>query len=668
MRDTPDARHPPSGAVLVCGLGQLGQACALALRGYLVPVLGIDLQPRESATLGLARLTRGDLRDPEVLRAAGAPACRAILFVTSDAQTNMQGALAARHLSPSARIVVRAAQQPRYATLNQHLGDFVAYVPHHLAAASFALAALDSEVVAHFYVRDRLFQVVAHRAAAADPKLGRALSSLESPETRVLLHVPARSAEPAAALELQRWWPEATVQEGDLLYLLSAREPSVGSPMAAPSARAASLSATGRGLRRAVAGALRPCTQEGRLGLAGLVFLAGLLALSVACLLSSGPVTDLRVALRISLLLLLSNGHLADVFESHEQLSPTLHWAEIMLTLGGTVLTAVLYAVLTNRLLAARFQLLARRPKPPAHDHVVIAGLGSTGVETARFLRQLGRPAVAIEKSPIEAHVLPELAVVRADASEPQGLAEAHVATALGVVAATGDDLVSIEVALAARSLNPHCGMVVRLRDARLAESVAALVPGVQALCTASLAAAAFAAAALGEHVSNVFHLRSTPVLVTEYLVDDTDTLHGHELWEIAEGYGVVPMLLQRAEVSTPIWSLDDAHIRLRAGDRLVVLATTKSLESIERGALRPRPYELRLERTLPFAEPVQIVGVLSRSLGWTLAEAHALLRAAPITLPKRLYPIHALRTMRLLQTRGVQVRLGGVETGPDAG
>lgn len=639
--------------MLVCGLGQLGVACLAALRGYHVPVFAVDLRALDPGS-GVARITVGDFRNLDVLRAAGVARCRAVLFVAGDANTNMQGALAARHLSPAARIVVRSEQQTCYTLLARELGDFVAYTPHRLAAASFALAALDSEVVAHFYVRDRLFQVVEHVVGPGDPKLDHSLHSAENIETRVLLHVPADGEDPAP-LALQRWRPEATVAAGDRMFLLTARAPL---PLASdPSERHAS--SYFQRLRRLAAiarDAWRPTSQEAKITLAGLFTLSSLLVLSLLIFRQQLPEESLGGSLRTSLLLLLSNGHLADVFERHEALTPGLRWLEIILTCAGTILTAVLYALLTNRLLAARFQLLSRRPKPAARGHVLIAGLGRAGQETARFLEQLGRSAVAVEKEAIEPYLLPRLPVVRADATDPSGLAHAHVAEAAGVVAATGEDLVNVEIGLTARQLSPGCGLVVRLIDQQLIASVAALLPHAQVLCISSLAATAFAAAALGEHVSHVFQLQNTSVLVTEYRISESDTFHGRFLWEVAEGYGVVPILLERPDSERPLWNVEDSSIRLCAGDKLVVLATAASLEAIERGELLPRSYELRIERVLPFAETLQVVGVLSRNLDYTLVQAHALLRETPVSLPDKLYPIHALRTKHLLETNGVQV------------
>lgn len=655
-------------AVLVCGLGQLGVACIKALVSYGVPVLALDQEAPDETLHGLEQLTRGDFRRPGTLRKAGLLRCRSVLFLAEDAEVNMQGALAARHLSEHVRVVVRSHEKARYATLERQLGDFVSYVPQELAAASFALAALDSEVVAHFTVRGRLYQVIEHLVTADDAKLGVPVITLENADMRILLHAGANEARsPNAPLALQRWEPTRPLAEGDRLYLLmSARSPPRESiPAGVVGRRRASLRSLWRRFLRAATVALRPSEQEGKVALAGAVALLTLSLLAFVAIMIYVPNTGVLESVRTSLLILMASGHLADAFSDYETLPAGLRWAELLLSGASTLLTAVLFAVVTNWLLAARFALLSGRPKAPAGGHVVIAGFGRTGQHTARFLATLKRPTVALDEAEIGARVMPELPVVHGSADGVEGLTAASIASAVGLVAATGVDLLNVEIALLARSLNPRCGLVVRLVDERLVPSVATLVPRAHVLCIAQLTATAFAAAALGENVRNVFHLAQSPVLVTQYRVRSGDSLHERLLWEVAEGYGVVPIALRRAGGAV-LTTFEDSMVRLGEDDRLVVLAAPASLEAIERGQSAPRAAIIHLDRVLPFAEELQVVGVITRNLGYTIMQARTLLRAAPIALPEPVYPIHAQRVARLLHSSGVQasVRPADATTG----
>jgi hypothetical protein len=101
----------------------------------------------------------------------------------------------------------------------------------------------------------------------------------------------------------------------------------------------------------------------------------------------------------------------------------------------------------------------------------------------------------------------------------------------------------------------------------------------------------------------------------------------------------------------------EDFSLQLRDGDKLIVLATASSLEAIERGELRPREYELWLDRVRPYAESLQLVGILAQRLGYTLEQARALLDALPQRVHAPLYALHATRTARLLNASGVEAR-----------
>jgi Trk K+ transport system NAD-binding subunit len=253
---------------------------------------------------------------------------------------------------------------------------------------------------------------------------------------------------------------------------------------------------------------------------------------------------------------------------------------------------------------------------------------------------------------------LPKLSIVHGNATDAEILADANLAHAHGLVAATADDLQNVEIALLARSLNPNCRVAVRTFDPRFTENVSFLLPEAKVLCVSSLAATAYAAAALGEHVLGLFQLQGEPVLVVEYTIAQDDTLVRHPLWEIAEGYSVVPVLYQAQNGKARVLTPDDTTTRLGPGDRLVVLATPPALEAIERGELRPRDYELCLETLRPYAEPLQVVGILANRLGYSLEQARATLAHLPQTVPLRLYGVHAARTQRLLHANGVQTHL----------
>jgi Trk K+ transport system NAD-binding subunit len=647
-------------------LGRVGRQCVQALRGYNVPVRAIDAKPDTEMGLDLepGAMTQGDFRELATLLRAGVGDCRSIVLLSSDPTANVEGALAARRANSEIRLVIRAQEHGWHGLLAKQLGNLVVYEPNRLSAATFALAALDSEVLAHFYVDGQLFQVVEHEVLESDPFVGQTVDDIHPAGRQILGHTPV-DASFARVDPFYGWEPGRTVAPGDRMLMLGTGGTIGGfTARSLPPARGARAAAVRFG-RRFLPKPDKRLERPVRVALFGLAGLAILMVFATSMFSLDALDLPLFEAVRVALQLLFG-GHLADVFEHYESLPASVHWLELALVMSGTVLTAVIYALLTDMLLRARFDLRVQRPNPPTRDHVIVAGLGQTGIRIASLLEHLKRKVVAIEANAIEPHVLPSLAIIGGNPADERILLEAHLLTARGLVAATSDDQHNVEIALLASTLNPACRIAVRTFDPRFRENVAFLLPEARVLCVSSLAATAYAAAALGENVINLFQTPQSPVLVVEYEVTSGDTLVGRPLWEVSEGYAVVPVMHQRRGSRARLPGPDEATLVLKEGDRLVVLATAGSLEAIERGDLRPPRYQLVLERLRPYAESLQVVSVLSQRLGYTLEHARATLETLPQIVPIHLYGLYASRTARLLNANGVETRVVDRDSPPE--
>src|SRR5262249_19024201 len=109
----PEEAYPKP--ILICGLGRLGQHCALVLKELGIPVFALhDEEPKwwasEHLPQLLDRFTVGDCRRHSALEAAGIASCRAVLLTTHDERVNLSAALAARSLNPGVRVVIRSSQ------------------------------------------------------------------------------------------------------------------------------------------------------------------------------------------------------------------------------------------------------------------------------------------------------------------------------------------------------------------------------------------------------------------------------------------------------------------------------------------------------------------------------------------------------------------------------
>jgi len=102
---------------------------------------------------------------------------------------------------------------------------------------------------------------------------------------------------------------------------------------------------------------------------------------------------------------------------------------------------------------------LPERGHPPTHGRWVMCGYGRFGQEVTADLRAGGLEVTIIE--PVEPGEL-EPGVIVGDASEPEVLARADLASAVGLVAGSDNDTTNLSMLAAARRLNPRLFLAAR--------------------------------------------------------------------------------------------------------------------------------------------------------------------------------------------------------------
>ena len=660
-----DSTGPVDDAVvLICGLGRLGQHCARILKEFGVTLHGIEAQARHHWAVPelpslLDRIVVGDCRLPGVLEQADVGRCRAILLVTGDERTNIAAAFAARSVNPQVRVVLRSAQEALNTLLCQTLGNFVAFEPTQLSINAFTLAGLGDETVGLFTVDDQLFPVLRRVIAEDDPWYGRRLHEIDKRGCRVLTHAAAAgSSRPGRFYE---WDPEDEVLAGDVITYI---ELGRGMPALTEQPRSgdgAVLRTLLRGaswphLRRAVTRFWREGSRIRRVNFICGGVLIGLYLAGALLYKLHYPEIGLRDALNVPMVLVLGGydnlfGQLTVPFES----PVWLNLFSLGLTVAGTLFMGIVYATLTEQVLSARFRFRQQRPPLPKANHVVLVGLSRVGRQVAGLLYRLNQPVIGVNDTELPAEALPHLPIVTGNLRE--GLQRVNLLKAKSLMAVTDDEVVNLEIALAARLLNSTCRLVIRMDDPAFGGGVTDLLPGARAFGTYALAAEAFAAAALGETVHGLLHLGDTTVLVTEYTVTAGDTLDGRLLPEIAYGYGLVPILHRRAgRDDAELLPVDDLDVL--AGDRLVVLATKEGLRSVERGLLEPRTWRVHVESVLSQDSAFEAAIVIARVSGCEMSLARTLMSRLPGTLEVPLYRHQALRLVHELCRVGSRASL----------
>ncbi|CAN1209117.1 K+ transport system, NAD-binding component [Tumidithrix helvetica PCC 7403] len=651
-----------SNRVLVCGLGSLGQNCVKALKEFGSVVSAIEqVQPTgweisELSSL-LENLFIDDCRQTRVLEHAGVRQCRAILLVTSNEKVNIETAFAARLLNPEIRLVVRSAKQNLNDLLGQHLGNFVAFEPTQLPATAFALAALSEEILGFFTLDGQLMRVVQQKNLHEL----RLIREFNNRQRKILEHTPSdrsiaqRSSDQRTDSPdnpFHQWEPEARVNAEDTLTYIEVADvvnTSVEKSKQKDLKQLLSEIANGllwRNLKEHSAKYWQWTAENQTRLVATLcaIVVVVLVALGTSLFLLFYPdITFAQSFFTASSLLLSGYG---DMFGGVLNNDPAPTWLRLFalsLTVIGTALLGLLYGLLTESMLSARFQFLSRRPPIPEQGHVVLIGLGRVGQRVAALLQEFNQSFVAIASSEIAPGILPKMPLIVGDINH--ALTKANLAQAKSLVVVTDDEMINLEVAMMTHVANPDSYLVIRTFDQNFTDNLAQLLPYADVLCANAISAEAFAAAAYGENVISLFRLNNQTILVTEYLIQDGDTLNGLILAEVAYGYGVVPILHQELQKPSKFMPSDDT--RLNVGDRLVVLGTIKGLQAVELGVATPPTWSVYIERATTKDAAFEGANIIVRVTDAPMSEARELMEH----LPQRLmFPLHKLQAQRLVR------------------
>ena len=661
---------------LVCGLGSLGQHCVVALQEFGVKVIAIEQQPPsvenwEIASLPnlLEQLIKGDCRHKSVLQQAKIGQCRAALIVTTSEKVNAETALAIRQLNPHARLVVRSAKENLNQLLTQQLGNFVAYEATHLPAYPFALSALGTETLGFFNLDGRRLRLLQRKLTNNDPWCHtRLLHELNTRTRRIIAH--ARPKKQLAS-SFYQWEPDAQVLPGDeIAYIETGENFSLShyssSIQEQPSRKKLFFSISH--LRKIILDNLSKFWQLSfqqqvrRVALFCSIIVIILLGVGTILFKYYYAGTTFVSAFYVTAILLL--GGYADLFGSFEPLPELPEWLQLFalgLTVTGTAFVGVLYALLTEALLSSKFQFIKKRPPIPSENHVVIIGLGRVGQRVAHLLQSFKQSVVGVSFNPnIDASILPSMPLIVGKTKE--ALSRANLATAKSVVVVTDDEILNLEVALMAQSINPYSNVVIRTTGQSLSETLTQLLPQAQIIAAYEVAAEAFAGAAFGENILQLFRFCNQTILVTEYQIEADDTLDGLILAEVAYGYGVMPIYYASLRVNPTLMPSDD--IRLAVGDRLIVLATIEGLQRIEAGSLAPKKWQLEVKAVISESAAFEGANAIARISGCSLAIARKLMNSLPNTLSVKLYRHQGIRLVRTLKRIQVDSSLLQVSQG----
>jgi len=490
--------------------------------------------PMMARLAGVRLIERADLDDKAFI-AADVPAARGLALLRQDDLGNFHAALRAQELNADLRLVVAIFNTGLGERIRTFFTDCAVLSESAMAAPSFAAAALGEPTPSHVRLAGRTLYV----ARREDAHAGHVICGV------------APSAEGGS--------PSLTAPgESSSALVLAVADGTPRNPLAAQ--RRDPLRAAARMFRMlvwhrfgAVLGCLIAVLGIGFALLATVVHYSAWNALYLTFLDAAGAAV------------------------TQPSLSAPEKISQFLLTFDGMAFLPLVTAAIVG----ARLTGSVRRTERPMTDHVIVAGLGNVGTRVVGQLHDLGIDVACVDKSENAAGVPLArrlgLKVVIGETHREETLLAAGVASCRALVSVTDSDIVNLETALHARALAEQPRIVVRLYDDDLAERVQKNVGNTISRSVSYLAAPAFAAAMLEHQVLRTIPVGRHVLLIAEVAVGDGAELDGRHVDDVHVGTGVRLIALRRRGATGVDWSPRPGD-ELRAGDRLVILATRAGL------------------------------------------------------------------------------------------
>jgi Trk K+ transport system NAD-binding subunit len=310
---------------------------------------------------------------------------------------------------------------------------------------------------------------------------------------------------------------------------------------------------------------------------------------------------------------------LLDIFTMGDPATEESVARRVLQLLAGFVGLAVLPLVVAATVNATDAFRTASASHPPDDDmngHIVLVGLGMVGTRVLDRLHATGHQVVAIERDPRARGVALArrlgIPLLLEDATEPAVLERARVRQSGSLLVLTRDDGQNLDIVMGVRETNPAVRVVTRLYDDAFAATVQRTLRAsypdalTRSRSVSALAAPSFAAAMMGRHVLGVMPVERGSLLFTCVDVAGHPELEGRSVHEafrenewrvLAVGAARGP-LPGSAAVDGPDapgpdrtdfdWRPAQGRV-LVAGDRVVLATTRRGLDILMTG-VRSRP------------------------------------------------------------------------------
>jgi Trk K+ transport system NAD-binding subunit len=262
--------------------------------------------------------------------------------------------------------------------------------------------------------------------------------------------------------------------------------------------------------------------------------------------------------------------------------SSTLRMFAIGLMFGGVMITAILVAIVADLLLSRRFVHTAglRRARH-MRDHVVVVGMGSTGIRVVTDLTGAGYDVVVVEQDENNRFLstLAELdvPVIFGDSTMRQTLESARVDRARGIAVVTQDDMENIRTGIVLLEIlgsDTRQPIVLRVQGRALSAAVSQQFGFENVRSVVDLAAPWFIGAAMGLKVLGTFWVGQRSFMVGAMLVAEGSELDGLRMVDMSTQTRVIAITRPEGPVSLR----PRRNSQLRAGDTVYLIGPYREL------------------------------------------------------------------------------------------
>lgn len=248
-------------------------------------------------------------------------------------------------------------------------------------------------------------------------------------------------------------------------------------------------------------------------------------------------------------------------------------------------------------------------------DHIVICGLGRVSFRIVTQLIDAGYEVVVVEQNWesefVERALRRKVPVVLGDAREPEVLRQAGITRAQAVVAGINEDLLNVEIALTARTLNQAIRVVLRVFNDELERSLERAFGPNTVFSTSALAAPTFAIAAVSRQVDFVLPIGEEFLGITKLEIQSESDICGFV--RAIEDDNNIRVIRHQDQLGR---ELQPGIMRqLNGGDQVLLLGSINAIESLR--AKNVHGSKLDFLRATPIERPnLQLQTVILCGLG----------------------------------------------------